>query len=92
MAGSILLTLFLFTRKYKNMPLSSISLNQRKPLPWVNWIGNVYHGLPEDHLSLGDGCGKYLAFLGRISPEKRVDRAIEIAVKTQHAAKGCREG
>jgi len=68
-------------RKYKNMPLSSISLNQRKPLPWVNWIGNVYHGLPADHLPLGDGCGKYLAFLGRISPEKRVDRAIEIAVK-----------
>jgi glycosyltransferase involved in cell wall biosynthesis len=68
-------------RKYKNMPVSSISLNQRKPLPWVNWIGNVYHGLPEDLLPLGDGCGKYLAFLGRISPEKRVDRAIEIATK-----------
>jgi glycosyltransferase involved in cell wall biosynthesis len=68
-------------RKYKNMPLSSISLNQRKPLPWANWIGNVYHGLPEDLLPLGDGGGKYLAFLGRISPEKRVDRAIEIAQK-----------
>ena len=66
-------------RKYKEMPLISISLNQRKPLPWVNWIGNVYHGLPEDLLPLGDGRGKYLAFLGRISPEKRVDRAIEIA-------------
>jgi glycosyltransferase involved in cell wall biosynthesis len=63
------------------MPLSSISLNQRTPLPWVNWIGNVYHGLPEDLLPLGDGRGKYLAFLGRISPEKRVDRAIEIATK-----------
>jgi glycosyltransferase involved in cell wall biosynthesis len=68
-------------RKYKNMPISSISLNQRKPLPWVNWIGNVYHGLPEDLLPLSDGSGKYLAFLGRISPEKRVDRAIEIATK-----------
>ena len=66
-------------RKYKNMPLISISLSQRKPLPWVNWIGNVYHGLPEDLLPLGDGRGNYLAFLGRISPEKRVDRAIEIA-------------
>jgi glycosyltransferase involved in cell wall biosynthesis len=66
-------------RKYKNMPLISISLNQRKPLPWVNWVGNVYHGLPEDLLPLGDGRGNYLAFLGRISPEKRVDRAIEIA-------------
>jgi glycosyltransferase involved in cell wall biosynthesis len=66
-------------RRYKNMPLISISLNQRKPLSWVNWIGNVYHGLPQDLLPLGDGRGKYLAFLGRISPEKRVDRAIEIA-------------
>jgi glycosyltransferase involved in cell wall biosynthesis len=68
-------------RKYKNMPLTSISLSQRKPLPWVNWIGNVYHGLPADLLPLGSGRGKYLAFLGRISPEKRVDRAIEIAQK-----------
>jgi glycosyltransferase involved in cell wall biosynthesis len=68
-------------RKYKNMPLTSISLSQRKPLPWVNWIGNVYHGLPADLLPLGGGRGKYLAFLGRISPEKRVDRAIEIAQK-----------
>jgi glycosyltransferase involved in cell wall biosynthesis len=68
-------------RKYQNMPLTSISLSQRKPLPWVNWIGNVYHGLPADLLPLGSGRGKYLAFLGRISPEKRVDRAIEIAQK-----------
>jgi len=68
-------------RKYKNMPLTSISLSQRKPLPWVNWIGNVYHGLPADLLPLGSGRGKYLAFLGRISPEKRADRAIEIAQK-----------
>jgi glycosyltransferase involved in cell wall biosynthesis len=66
-------------RKYKNMPVISISRNQRKPLPWVNWVGNVYHGLPEDLLPLGEGRGNYLAFLGRISPEKRVDRAIEIA-------------
>ena len=66
-------------RKYRNMPLTSISLSQRKPLPWVNWIGNVYHGLPADLLPLGSGRGKYLAFLGRISPEKRADRAIEIA-------------
>jgi glycosyltransferase involved in cell wall biosynthesis len=68
-------------RRYKNMPVISISLKQRDPLPWVNWIGNVYHGLPKDLLPLGDGSGKYLAFLGRISPEKRVDRAIEIANK-----------
>ena len=68
-------------RKYRNMPLTSISLNQRKPLAWANWVGNVYHGLPQDMLRVGDGGGKYLAFLGRISPEKRVDRAIEIAKK-----------
>jgi glycosyltransferase involved in cell wall biosynthesis len=68
-------------RKYKNMPVTSISLAQRAPLPWVNWVANIYHGLPHDLLPLGDGGGKYLAFLGRISPEKRVDRAIEIAVK-----------
>jgi glycosyltransferase involved in cell wall biosynthesis len=66
-------------RRYKDMPLVSISMNQRKPLPWVNWVGNVHHGLPKDLLAPGDGCGKYLAFLGRISPEKRLDRAIEIA-------------
>jgi glycosyltransferase involved in cell wall biosynthesis len=63
------------------MPVTSISLAQRAPLPWVNWVANIYHGLPHARLPLGDGRGKYLAFLGRISPEKRVDRAIEIAVK-----------
>ena len=66
-------------RKYKDMPVVSISKYQRKPLSWVNWVGNVYHGLPIDLLKQGDGGGNYLAFLGRISPEKRVDRAIEIA-------------
>jgi glycosyltransferase involved in cell wall biosynthesis len=66
-------------RKYRAMPVVSISLCQRKPLSWINWVGNVYHGLPAGLLSQGDGSGNYLAFLGRISPEKRVDRAIEIA-------------
>jgi glycosyltransferase involved in cell wall biosynthesis len=61
------------------MPVVSISNYQRKPLSWINWVGNVYHGLPLDLLAPGDGSGNYLAFLGRISPEKRVDRAIEIA-------------
>jgi glycosyltransferase involved in cell wall biosynthesis len=69
-------------RRYSDMPVISISQAQRKPLPFANWIGNVYHGLPENALQLGDGKGRYLAFLGRICPEKRVDRAIEIAVKT----------
>jgi len=61
------------------MPCVSISDSQREPLPWINWRGTVYHGLPEDLYSYRDEPGKYLAFLGRISPEKRVDRAIEIA-------------
>ena len=58
-------------RKYREMPVVSICRAQRKPLCWANWVGNVYHGLPE-RLSPGDGSGKYLAFLGRICPEKRV--------------------
>jgi glycosyltransferase involved in cell wall biosynthesis len=68
-------------RRFNDMPVVSISKAQRKPLSFANWIGNVYHGLPIDGLSQGNGCGKYLAFLGRISPEKRVDRAIEIATR-----------
>ncbi len=57
----------------------SISNSQRKPFPHMNWQGTVYHGIPLDLYKRGEGQGKYLAFLGRISPEKRVDRAIEIA-------------
>jgi glycosyltransferase involved in cell wall biosynthesis len=67
-------------RKYREMPVVSISQGQRKPLSWANWVGNVFHGLPH-RLSPGDGSGKYLAFLGRICPEKRVDRAIQIAAE-----------
>lgn len=66
-------------KKFLDAPLVSISLSQRKPLPRVNWIGNVSHGLPMDLLTFQPKTGDYLAFLGRISPEKRVDRAIEIA-------------
>jgi glycosyltransferase involved in cell wall biosynthesis len=66
-------------RRYDELPLVSISQAQRAPLPWVNWVGTVHHGLPESMLDLGDGRGGYLAFLGRISPEKRPDRAIRIA-------------
>ena len=60
-------------------PFVSISNDQRRPVSSVNWIGTVHHGLPRDLLSPGDGAGGYLAFLGRIAPEKRPDRAIEIA-------------
>lgn len=67
-------------REFSDMPLVSISLNQRMPLPSSRWAGNVYHGLPLDLLQFHESKGNYLAFLGRISPEKRVDRAIEIAI------------
>jgi glycosyltransferase involved in cell wall biosynthesis len=61
------------------MPVVSISMAQREPLDEANWVGNVYHGLPPDLHSLSETPGDYLAFLGRISPEKRPDRAIRIA-------------
>ena len=67
--------------RYKTVPLVSISDNQRLPLPFMNWIATVYHGLPPDLLTFSKGPGKYLAFLGRISPEKRPDLAIDIALK-----------
>ncbi len=66
-------------QRYADAPVISISMAQRKPLPWVNWVGNIPHGLPTDLHSFYPDGGKYLAFLGRISPEKRLDRAIEIA-------------
>ena len=65
--------------EFSDEPVISISDHQRLPLSWANWQGTVYHGLPKHLYSFHDAPGKYLAFLGRISPEKRVDRAIEIA-------------
>jgi len=67
---------------FRDMPVVSISNSQRDPLPWANWQATVYHGLPKDLLRFRSETGRYLAFLGRICPEKRVDRAIEIAKQT----------
>ncbi|MGO9607701.1 MAG: glycosyltransferase family 4 protein [Candidatus Binataceae bacterium] len=67
--------------RYRSIPVVSISNAQRKPLPYMNWKATVYHGLPTDLLRFSPGPGKYLAFLGRISPEKRPDLAIEVAQK-----------
>lgn len=67
---------------FPDAPLVSISMSQRKPLPRANWIGNVYHGLPAPTRAPGSGKKKYLAFIGRIAREKRVDRAIEIALRS----------
>ena len=65
--------------RFRDEPLISISNAQRLPLPWANWEATIYHGLPADQLQFRPQPGDYLAFLGRISPEKRADRAIEIA-------------
>lgn len=67
--------------RYRTMPLVSISDAQRKPLSFMNWAATIYHGLPRDLLTYNQGPGKYLAFLGRISPEKRPDLAIDLAKK-----------
>ncbi|HTZ95935.1 MAG TPA: glycosyltransferase family 4 protein [Terriglobales bacterium] len=66
-------------REFSEMPVISISDAQRGPLPWANWQGTVHHGLPEDGFEPSFGPGEYLAFLGRVSPEKGLDHAIEIA-------------
>jgi len=70
-------------QEFRDMPVVSISNSQRDPLPGANWQATVYHGLPGDLYEFNPQPGKYLAFLGRISPEKRVDRAIEIAKQVQ---------
>ena len=64
---------------YGDMPVVSISDAQRDPLPHLAWQGTVHHGIPKDHYNFHRGPGKYLAFLGRTSPEKGLDCAIEIA-------------
>lgn len=65
---------------FGNMPLVSISSAQRRPVPKANFVGTVHHGIPARlYRGTQEGRGGYLAFLGRISPEKRPDRAIAIA-------------
>jgi glycosyltransferase involved in cell wall biosynthesis len=70
-------------KEFRDMPVVSISNAQREPLHWANWQATVYHGVPADVYRFRGEPGGYLAFLGRISPEKRVDRAIEIAKQVQ---------
>lgn len=66
-------------RAFPAMPLVSISRQQRAPMPVVNWVSTIHHGLPRDQYKFHARRGDYLAFVGRIAPEKRPDRAIEIA-------------
>jgi glycosyltransferase involved in cell wall biosynthesis len=89
-----------FYLRFPEMPLVSVSNAQRTPLRSANFVATVYHGLPLDlHKPTFDARGGYLAFLGRISPEKRPDRAIaiaravgmplKIAAKADQANDGC---
>ena len=64
---------------YNDIPVISISDAQRDPLPHLNWQGTVRHGMPKENYTLHKKPGQYLAFLGRTSPEKGLDRAIEIS-------------
>jgi glycosyltransferase involved in cell wall biosynthesis len=66
-------------REFDDMRLISISDAQRSPMLWANWQATVYHGIPATLYQVRFDSGQYLAFIGRISPEKRVDLAIEIA-------------
>jgi len=66
-------------REYADMPLVSISDAQREPIPRANWRATIHHGIPAGVARLYPNPGRYLAFVGRVSPEKRVDRAIQIA-------------
>lgn len=73
--------------EFSGMPVVSVSDAQRRPLPRLNWQGTVHHGLHEDTFAFREKPGKYLAFLGRISPEKRLERAIKIAVGARRPLK-----
>src|SRR5262249_40343785 len=65
--------------EYADLPLVSISDDQRKPIPWANWLATVYHGLPRGLHPFRERAGDYLAFLGRGSPEEGLGKAVEIA-------------
>jgi glycosyltransferase involved in cell wall biosynthesis len=65
---------------FSDMPLVSISDAQRRPVPNSNFVATIYHGIPKNlHRPTFKPHGGYVAFIGRISPEKRVDRTIKLA-------------
>jgi len=66
-------------REHRDYPVVSISNAQRQAALWLNWLRTVHHGLPQDRLALTENASDYILFLGRLCPEKRPDRAIEIA-------------
>src|SRR3546814_14087487 len=82
-------------RNFPEMSLVSISDAQRTPMPDANFVATIHHGLPETLIPFSPEGGDYLAFIGRISPEKRPDRAIELATRAgvrsewRRVGKGC---
>jgi len=66
---------------FASVPVVSISAAQRRPIPQANWLATIHHGLPENLLTPRAVTPQYLAVLGRIAPEKGVDRAIRIAIR-----------
>jgi glycosyltransferase involved in cell wall biosynthesis len=74
--------LFPVYHRFPSAPIVSISDAQRAPLPDMNWVATVPHGMPRDLLRFNQRRGKYLAFIGRISPEKGIDVAIEVALRS----------
>ena len=69
--------------RFRDIPIISISDDQRQYLRRANWQATIYHGLPLNLFQFHPDSGEYLAFLGRVSPEKRADRAIEIAKRAR---------
>lgn len=70
-------------QEFSDVPLVSISDAQRQPLPDANWVATVYHGIPLDEFTFNPKPGNYLAFLGRVSPEKGLDTAIRVAQRAR---------
>jgi glycosyltransferase involved in cell wall biosynthesis len=71
-----------FFEAFPLVPLVSISDDQRRPIPDARWEATVYHGMPRELHTFRDDPGAYLAFLGRLSPEKGIEPAVEIARRT----------
>ena len=68
-------------KEFSDMPVVSISDAQRSPLSWLNWQGTVHHGISPEKFPFQPVPGKYLAVLGRISPEKGIEQAVAIAAR-----------
>ncbi len=69
-------------QQFSELPVVSVSESQRGQIPWINWQGTIPHGLPGDLYSMHPNLGRYLAFLGRISPGRGLEQTIELAKRT----------